>query len=230
MRASHHHFRSLPLALAGAFALAALSLLAPWGPIYDSWSWLVWGRELAEFDLDTSAGPSWKPLPALVAAPLSLAGGAAPELWLLVARAGWIMAAAMTWRLAARFAGGGRAGHAAGLIAAIGLVLLADDFTSWTRQGTGGLTEPLLVALALGSVEAALFRRTRLALGLAALACLIRPEAWPFAAVYAWHEWRRGAALAPALLAGAIAIAAIYRCLLLPEAEPERVPADPSAG
>ncbi len=31
-------------------------------------------------------------------------------------------------------------------------------------------------------------------------------------------------------LAGAIAIAAIYRYLLLPEAEPERVPADPSAG
>ncbi len=35
-------------------------------PLYDPWAWLIWGRELVHLDLDTGAGPSWKPLPALI--------------------------------------------------------------------------------------------------------------------------------------------------------------------
>src|SRR3954471_21404794 len=71
-------------------ALAALSLLVPSAPTTDPWGWILWGRQLIHFHLDTVVGgaPSWKPLPVVVATPLALAGGAAPALWMLVARAG----------------------------------------------------------------------------------------------------------------------------------------------
>jgi len=71
-------------------ALAALSLVTPSVPTTDPWGWIVWGREVAHLDLDTSSGgsPSWKPLPVLLTTPLSVLGDALPELWLAAARAG----------------------------------------------------------------------------------------------------------------------------------------------
>ena len=191
--------------------LGAISVLAPIEPLYDAWAWLVWGRELTELDLDTSAGPSWKPLPVLIAAPLTLFGDAAPDLWLVVARAAWLAVPVLAWRLAARLEGsGGVAAAVAGLAAAIGVLLLADEFTSWTRQGAGGLVEPMLAAIVLGAIEAALAGRTRLAVGLAGAACLLRPEAWPFAALFAWREARAGRVAPLAVGAGAAGIAALW--------------------
>ncbi|MBA3327150.1 MAG: hypothetical protein H0T43_02465, partial [Solirubrobacterales bacterium] len=92
-----------PAALVAAcLALAGASLALPYEPVYDAWAWLVWGRELAGLGLDLSAGPSWKPLPVLVTTPLAAAGDAAPALWLVVARAGWllaiVLAADLAWR------------------------------------------------------------------------------------------------------------------------------------
>lgn len=99
------------VALAACLALAGLSfLLEPFALLPDPWAWVVWGRELAAFDLDTTSGPSWKPLPPLVIAVLSLAGGAAPVLWALVARAGGLLAFVMAWRVARRLAGPPRVG------------------------------------------------------------------------------------------------------------------------
>lgn len=203
--------RSLPLGLGACLALAALSLLLPFGPLFDSWAWLVWGRELLDLELDTAAGPSWKPLPVLVAAPLTLAGDAAPELWLFIVRAGWLAVPVLAWRLAARLEGSGRgAGVAAGALAAVSVVLISDDFTSWVRQGAGGLSEPVLVALVLGAIEAALARRHGLALGLVFAACLLRPEAWPFAALYAWHLVRAGEARPAPVVFGAAVVAGLW--------------------
>ena len=52
--------------LAGAALLiGALSLLIPSTPSYDPWAWLVWGREIIHLNLQTTGGPSWKPLPVL---------------------------------------------------------------------------------------------------------------------------------------------------------------------
>lgn len=199
------------LALAACLALAGLSLLAPFAPLYDPWSWLVWGRELVALELDTGAGPSWKPLPVLICAALAPAGGAAPDLWLLVARAAWLAVPVLAWRLAARLEGeGGPAAAGAGLLAAAGVVLLHDGVTSSARQLTGGLAEPLLVALVLGAVEAALARRGRLALGLAAAACLVRPEAWPFAALYGLWLARAGAVGVPVLAGGSALVLALW--------------------
>ena len=55
--------------------------------------------------LDTSDGPSWKPLPVVATTVFSLAGNAAPVLWLLVARAGGLLALAGAAVLGYRLAG-----------------------------------------------------------------------------------------------------------------------------
>src|ERR671915_1122881 len=94
--------------IGACLALASLSLLLPSEPGYAPWAWLVWGRELAHLELDTSGGPSWKPLPVAlltVAAPL---GELSVSLWMVVARAGALLALAMAFRLAGRLAGGPR--------------------------------------------------------------------------------------------------------------------------
>ncbi len=194
------------LAVAAAIALAAVSLALPYMPVYDPWAWLVWGRELLGGGLETAAGPSWKPLPVLVDAPLSLLGASAPKAWLLLARAGWICAPLLAGLLAARLSGpgAGRWRLAAGLLAGASVALTGDAFTPPLRQFTGGLSEPLLVALVLGAVWAALDERPGVALGLGAAAALLRPECWPFLALWAWTVRDR-----PDLRAAGIAIAVL---------------------
>ncbi|MFL5832423.1 MAG: hypothetical protein ACJ76B_00375 [Solirubrobacterales bacterium] len=195
------------LAVGAALALAAASLTLPYHPVYDPWAWLVWGRELVHGGFETAAGPSWKPLPVLVDAPLSLLGDAAPQAWLLVARTGWFSAALLAALLAARLSGEGtgRWRWVAGATAAASVALTADSFTPPLRQFTGGLSEPLLVALVLGAIWAALDERRGWTLGLATVAALLRPEAWPFLALWAYFASRgrprlRAAAIACAIL------------------------------
>jgi hypothetical protein len=195
------------LAVAAALVLAAASLALPYHPVYDPWAWLVWGRELVGGGFETAAGPSWKPLPVLVDAPLSLLGDAAPQAWLLIARTGWFSAALLAGLLAARLSGErtGRWRWLAAVIAAASVALTADSFTPPLRQFTGGLSEPLLVALVLGAVWAALDERREWVLGLGTAAALLRPEAWPFLALWAYLASRgrprlRAAAIACAIL------------------------------
>ncbi len=192
------------LALCACIGPAAASLLIADEPVYDAWSWLVWGRELTELSLDTTSGPSWKPLPVLVAAPLALAGDAAPQLWLVLVRTAWllsfVLAAALAVRLTARHPRRLRVVAAAFAVAV--LALLYDDVTMWARQAAGGMSEPLLVALVLGAVRAGLAGRVPAALVLGALAALVRPEAFLLLALYAAWTWRaqpRARALAVAL-------------------------------
>jgi hypothetical protein len=193
------------VAIGVAAALAAVSLALPYLPVYDPWAWLVWGRELMHGGLETAAGPSWKPLPVLIDAPLSLLGGAAPKAWLLVARSGWICAPLLAGLLTARLAGEetGRWRWAGAALAAGSVALTADSFTPPLRQFTGGLSEPLLVALILGAVWAALDERPGWVLGLGTAAALLRPEVWPFLALWAFHATRER----PRLRAAAIAVA-----------------------
>jgi len=194
-------------AVGAALVLAAASLALPYHPVYDPWAWLVWGRELFHGGFETAAGPSWKPLPVLVDAPLSLLGEAAPQAWLLVARTGWFSAALLAALLAARLSGKktGRWRWVAAAIAAASVALTADSFTPPLRQFTGGLSEPLLVALVLGAIWAALDERRDWVLGLGTTAALLRPEVWPFLALWAYFASRdrprlRGAAIACAIL------------------------------
>src|SRR5689334_9067820 len=92
--------------LVASVGLAALSLLGPHEPTYDPWAWLIWGREIVHWNLSTTAGPSWKPLPVLFTTAFAPLGGRAEVLlWLVVARAGALLAIGLALRLARRLAG-----------------------------------------------------------------------------------------------------------------------------
>ena len=178
-RAGEHGVLLLVLA---CLLLATLAQMLPAGPTYDPWAWISWGREITEWDLDTRTGPSWKPLPVLFTTPFALVGDeAAPELWLVIAQAGGLLAFAFTYRLAARLAG-----WPAGIIAAGGLVL-ADEFI---RNCARGNSEGLLVGLCLWAIERHLDGNRRDAFLLGVAAGLLRPELWPFLLLYGlWLMW-----------------------------------------
>ena len=177
-------WKALVLACLG---LAALSLLLPSNPTYDPWAWIIWGREITQFDLTTTSGPSWKPLPAFFTTAFALAGDeAAPNLWLVIARAGGFLAIAMAYRLGSRLGG-----RPAGVIAALSLFLADDYIRSFWR----GNSEGILVALCLWAIERHLDGRRADAFLLGLGAALLRPEVWPFFGLYglwlAWVEPRR---------------------------------------
>lgn len=177
---------SAGVAAGACLAIAAASLLAPATLTFDAWGWLVWGRELRRLALDTTGGPSWKPLPALVAAPLSLAGGATPALWMVTARAAGLMAVVGVFRLGERCAG-----RVAGLFAAALLLATPDGEARFVRLLLEGHTAPAEAALAVWALERGLAGRTRTTFALLTLLGLLRPEAWPFLIAYAaWTWWR----------------------------------------
>jgi hypothetical protein len=174
-------------------ALAAASLLLPSSPTYDPWAWLVWGRNVADLDLTVGTAPSWKPLPVLFTTVFSFAGDAGPALWLVVSRAGALLAVGMAARLAARWSPG-RLRWLAGCTAAAGLLLVHE----YLRRSAVGNVEPLMVAFGLIAIERHLDGHRRQALAFGALAGLVRPEIWPFLGAYGIYLWfadRRARAL-----------------------------------
>lgn len=192
--------------VAVSVALAALTMAAPSAPTYDPWAWIIWGREIAHLDLVTTAGPSWKPLPVLFTTVFSLFGSIAPDLWLVVARAGAIAAVILAFRVARRL-GGGLVG---GTAAAAALALAP----WWIRNAALGNSEGLLVAFLLGALDRELDGQRRAAFLLACAAALLRPEVWPLLGLYGlWLLWRRALPFRLVLGAGAIVVA----LWLLPE-------------
>jgi hypothetical protein len=176
--------------IAGALGLSALSLLLPWAIAFDPWAWISWGRDITHLSLDTSDGPSWKPLPVVATTVFSLAGNAAPVLWLLVARAGGLLALA-----GAAVLGNRLAGPLAGVIAAATMAV-----TNWWFFNTAlGNSEPIFAAATLWAILAYLDGRPRLALWLAVAGGLMRPEAWPFIGLYVLWLWRTRQASVPEL-------------------------------
>jgi hypothetical protein len=173
----------LPVAIAGAsLVLGFLSLLLPSAPTYDPLAWIIWGREIAHLDLNTLYGPSWKPLPVILTTITAPLGEASPMIWVAVARAGAIAGVGLAWLLASRLAG-----HVAGFAAAAALALMP----WWIRNGAMGNSEGIMVALVFGAVLAELRERRGWAFALAVGAGLLRPEAWPFIALYAaWLLYR----------------------------------------
>jgi hypothetical protein len=204
--------RRLLLAVIACTGLAAASLPVAAEPVYDAWAWLVWGRELTDLRLDLTTGPSWKPLTVALAAALSPAGDAAPASWLVLVRTAWLLSFVLAAELAHHLtAGRPRALRiAAAAFAAAALVLLSDEVTLWGRQAAGGMSEPLLVALVLGAVRAALAGGARWALVLGGLAALLRPEAWPLLALYGAWCWRTQPRARPLVGALAIAVPALW--------------------
>ncbi len=182
--------RVYALLVVGALAIGALSLLFPSTPTYDPWAWIIWGREIAHLNLQTTGGPSWKPLPVIFTTVFSVFGSSAPDLWLIVARGGAALAIFLAFRLAFRLTTGegvhlrSRAvvpGVAAGVVAAMAL-LISSQFV---RTMALGDSEGLMVACALWGIERHLDGRYRQAFVLGVLTGLMRPEVWPFLGLYA---------------------------------------------
>jgi hypothetical protein len=192
----------LYLALAvGALAIAALSLLIPSTPSYDPWAWLVWGREIAHLNLVTTGGPTWKPLPVIFTTVFSLFGSASPDLWLVVARAGALLAVAMTFKVAWRIARhllavpADAVGWArriaflpilfAALVAAASLV----NSKGFVTDNALGYSEGLMTALVLIALDRHLDGHRRQAFAIGFFAALDRPELWALWGPYGLYLW-----------------------------------------
>ncbi len=194
-----------------SLAVAALSLLvvAP-APSYDPWAWLGWGDQLGVGQLSTVEGPSFKPLPVAVCALLAPLGPAAVWLWVGLARTGAVLAVVLAYRAARRLAppvlasmsprgwdsqtqeqAGGfpvaGGSPVAGGLAALGVVLCG----RYLELAAVGLSEGLLLALALAGAEAWRSGRPRWSLACAVAAGLVRVETWPFLVAAAVAAWRR---------------------------------------
>jgi hypothetical protein len=161
--------------LAACLALSGLTLLTYTEPTYDPFSWINWGRQITELDLATLHGPSWKPLPVAFTTVFAFFGDAAPDLWVWIARASWLLAIALAFRLGSRFGG-----WSAGLVAATGL-LFADALLGLSARGN---SEGMLAAVGLWAVERHLDGRRGHAFALGFAAALLRPEVWPFWGLY----------------------------------------------
>jgi hypothetical protein len=218
--AGHRPGRAGPLGMSGGLAalsiligclsLAATTLLLPSIPSYDAWSWLIWGREVIHLDLSTAAGPSWKPLPVLFTAVFALFGKAAPDLWIVVARAGGFLALVLAFRVARRLVGRGVPGLTAGAIAAAG-VATAPGFFRMMGLAT---SEGLLMALTLAALDRHIAGRPRAAFVCGFFAGLLRAEAWPLLAVYGVWLLRRDRSSWPLVVGLAALLPALW---LLPE-------------
>jgi hypothetical protein len=190
-----------------ALAVGALSLLIPSTPSYDPWSWLVWAHQIVHGHLTiTTGGTSWKPLPMIFTVPFALFGRAAPDLWLVVARAGAFAAVVMVFRLAYRLTRqvGGLFGEIsadvgtlttaapallAGLIGAVSLALAASG--GFVSANTLGYSEGLATALLLITIERHLDGHPRQAFVVGFFVALDRPEIWLFWGPYGlWLFWK----------------------------------------
>jgi hypothetical protein len=187
-----------------ALLIGALSLLIPSTPSYDPWAWLVWGREIIHVNLQTTGGPSWKPLPVLFTTVFGVFGKAQPDLWLVVARAGAVMAVVMVFKLAWRLtadllartpAAAGTSRRVAvippllaGLIAAGSLI----NSSGFISNNALGYSEGLATALALIAIDSYLDGAPRRAFVIGFFAALDRPELWfvwgPYGLYLFWRD------------------------------------------
>jgi len=175
-------------------------VIAP-APSYDPWAWLLWGREIAHGTLSTAEGPAFKPLTVAVCTLLAPLGDLAPEAWVIVARAGTVLAVVLGFRLGRELAG-----IAGGLLAAVA-VALTGDLIGYSAAGA----EPgWTIALALLAFEARRADRPRAALACAVGCALLRVEAWPFLLAFGIVLWRQRPQDRALLAACAVAVPALW--------------------
>ncbi|MEO1058665.1 MAG: hypothetical protein AAFY28_17295, partial [Actinomycetota bacterium] len=135
--------RAALIVIGGCALLAALSLLLPGALSYDPTAWVIWGREVGRFELDTVTGPSWKPLPVIVTTIVAPLGDTAPDVWMWVARTAGLLALVGVVRLGARLAG-----PVAGGLAGALLILTPDGEPRFIRTWAEGHDATATAALA----------------------------------------------------------------------------------
>lgn len=132
-----------------------------------------------------------------------LGDAAAPTGWLLIARTGALVAVGLGARLAYRLANGSRL---AAVVATLGLLTAG----GMLFNGAVGNAEGLALAFGLGTLGLALDGRHRAALTVGLALALLRPESWPFLALYAAWAVRDGAVRPRWALGGALAILVLW--------------------
>lgn len=186
---------------------AALALGVPAVPGYDAYFHLVWGRELASGaspSYEAFAAPTPHPLYVALAAVLSVAGDGADRLLVLASSLSLVALLWGAYRL-----GAATLGRLPGLL---GAVLLGSSTVLALLAARAFVDVPFLAVLVWAAVVEAEARgrdRSLAVLALLAVAGLLRPEAWLFAAAYlVWKAYRTPlTAGALALRTGLIAVA-----------------------
>jgi hypothetical protein len=173
---------------------ALLVVVSDMRPSYDGFGFLVWGREVLHWNLNTDGAPSWKPLPFLFTLPYAVAGRGQLWLWMGTAVGGAVLGSVFAARVAFRLTGVGRdrverryAPYVAGAFAGLGLL----GINTLMHLVLIANSDALIVAALLAAIDCHLVRRHRLAFGMLVLASLGRPEAWVFAGLYGlWLMWK----------------------------------------
>jgi hypothetical protein len=159
-------------------------------PDYDGFGWLVWGRQVLHWNLNTDGAPSWKPLTFVFTLPYALAGTGQLWLWMVTSVAGAVGGSVFAARIAFRLTGPAPERRYAPFVAGAfaGICLLGID--TYSHLVLIANSDPLIVTLCLGAIDSHLSKRPRLAFAMLVGASLGRPEAWVFAGLYAVWAWR----------------------------------------
>jgi hypothetical protein len=179
-------------------------------PSYDAYGWLVWGHQTLHVSLDLGGAPSWKPLPFLFTVPFSLFGSHAVTLWMVFSMAVSLSGVVFAGRIAYRLVAGERGTRPVTWIVAVVAGLGVLGINQYEHYILTAQSDPMIVALCLAAVDLHLSRRYRIAFVCLVLASLGRPEAWPFAGLYAVWVWREVPSARVLLLAGLAVIPALW--------------------
>jgi hypothetical protein len=178
-RLATHRNATRALVLAALLGLAVF-LIRPTFPNYDSYYDLVWGKAIAHGhlpDYDVLRSPTPHPLAEAFTAFLTLFGGAADRIFVLVTIASFLGLLVCVFRITQLLLGT--------LIAAVGVlvVLTRTDLDFYAMRAVVDIPFLLLVFWA-ALLELERPRRGLPVLVLLGLAGLLRPEAWVFAGCY----------------------------------------------
>jgi hypothetical protein len=179
-------------------------------PDYDGFGWLVWGRQVLHWNLNTDGAPSWKPLTFVFTLPYALAGTGQLWLWMVTSVAGAVGGCVFAARIAYRLTGPSPerryAPYVAGAFAGIGLL----GIDTYSHLVLIANSDPLIVTLCLGAIDSHLSARPRLAFAFLVGASLGRPEAWVFAGLYGLWGWRAVPKLRLPVVIGIVLIPAFW--------------------
>ena len=197
----------------GVLLLVISTLLVVWArtrPGFDPYGWLVWGHQTVTLSLDTNAAPSWKPLPYLFTVPFALFGHYQMWLWMIAAAAmslaGVVFAGRIAYRLTDAPADRRWAGWVAAAFAGAALLGIRD----YSHYILSAQSDPVIVSLVLGAIDAHLSRKPRWTFALGALAALGRPEIWPFLGLWSLWAWRALPALRSFIIGGVVLILLLW--------------------
>ena len=116
-------------------------------PEFDTYGWLVWGRQALHLDLNTNSAPSWKPLTFLFTFPYAFAGRGGLWLWMVTAVAAAfaaiVLASAVAYTLTGRYTERRYARLAAATFAGFGVLALGD----YWHYILIAASDPMVVAL-----------------------------------------------------------------------------------